>query len=169
MSTSETVVIADSSPFIHLDRIGRLDLLPMVFGDVTVPEIVANEVGRGEVNVFGIVGIVGINLRILSWVSIVPDRMDPDIAADGALHQGEVAALSLARAKTQHLLIIDDLAGRKAAQRLGLRFIGTAGAVIRARKAGLIPSAAQLFDDLAADGFRLAEPVRRNLLALVGE
>ncbi|MBA2481362.1 MAG: hypothetical protein H0V44_11930 [Planctomycetes bacterium] len=45
-------------------------------------------------------------------------------------------ALSLARATPHHLLVIDDLSGRTAAQRLGLRFIGTAGSIIRARKAG---------------------------------
>ncbi|MBA3847229.1 MAG: hypothetical protein H0X45_11390 [Planctomycetes bacterium] len=48
MPTSDAVVIADASPFVHLDRIGRLDLLPSVFGRVTVPMIIATEVGRGS-------------------------------------------------------------------------------------------------------------------------
>ncbi len=162
MPTSE-VVIADSSPFVHLDRIGRLDLLPAVFARVTVPETVVAEVGRGGAR------YPGIDLRGLSWVHVHPDRADADLAADPALHAGEVSALSIARATPGHLLVIDDLGGRSAAQRLGLRFIGTAGTVVRARRAGLIPSAAAVLDALAARGFRLSVEVRRLLLDQVGE
>jgi predicted nucleic acid-binding protein len=40
---------------------------------------------------------------------------------------------------------------------------------VRARKAGLIPSAAAVLDALAARGFRLSVEVRRLLLDQVGE
>ncbi len=163
MPTFDAVVIADSSPFVHLNRIGRIDLLPALFVQVTVPSMVATEVGRGSAH------FSGIDVRALSWVTVLPDRSDPDIAADSNLHVGEIAALSLARATPNHLLIIDDLAGRTAAQRLKLRFIGTAGAVIRARKEGIIPSAAVVLDALAANGFRLAADIRKVLLDVVGE
>lgn len=162
MPTSE-VVIADASPFVHLDRIGRLDLLPAVFGHVTIPEIIAAEVGRGG-HLFP-----GIAVRTLAWVTVLPDRADADLLRDPALHGGEVAALSIARAIPNHLLVIDDLGGRTAAQRLGLRFIGTAGSVIRARKMGIVPAASPILDALAAEGFRLAAEVRRTLLRQVGE
>lgn len=157
------VVIADASPFVHLDRIGRLDLLPAVFVHVVVPVIIAAEVGKGSPR------YPGIDLRTLAWVTVLPDRSDPDLAADPDLHVGEVAALSIARATPNHLLVIDDLGGRTAAQRLGLRFIGTAGAIIRARKLGIIPAAAPILDALAARGFRLSTSVRQVLLRQVGE
>lgn len=162
MPTSE-VVIADASPFVHLDRIDRLDLLPAVYGHVVVPETVAAEVGRGGQH------FPGIDLRALTWVDVLPDRADADLVADPALHGGEIAALSIARATPNHLLVIDDLGGRLAAQRLGLRFIGTAGTIIRARKAGIVPAAAPILDALASKGFRLGEPVRLALLRQVGE
>lgn len=162
MPTSE-VVIADSSPFVHLDRIGRIDLLPAVFGHVLVPEIVAAEVGKGGGR------YRGIDLHALGWVMTVPDQCDPVIAAEPDLHAGEISALSLARVTPNHLLVIDDLAGRSAARRLGMRFIGTAGTVIRAKKAGIVPSASSVLDALAASGFRLASSVRNALLAAVGE
>lgn len=104
MPTSE-VVIADASPFVHLDRIGRLDLLPAVYGHVVVPETIAAEVGRGGQH------FPGIDLRALAWVDVLPDRADADLVADPALHGGEIAALSIARATPNHLLVIDDLAG----------------------------------------------------------
>lgn len=163
MPISEVVVIADASPLVHLDRIGRLDLLPALFARITVPTVVAHEVSRGSAH------FRGIDVAQFSWVTIVPDRNDPDVAADPHLHAGEVAALSVARSTPGHLLIIDDLSGRMAAQRLRLHFIGTAGCIIRARKAGIIPAAATLFDALAANGFRLAPDIRSTLLGLVGE
>jgi predicted nucleic acid-binding protein len=162
LPTSE-VVIADASPFVHLDRIGRLDLLPAVFGHVVVPAIIATEVGRGSQR------YPAIDVQTLAWVTVLPDRADPDIAADPDLHVGEIAALSIARATPGHLLVIDDLGGRTAAQRLGLRFIGTAGTIIRARKTGVIPAAAPILDALGAKGFRLGAEVRRVLLRQVGE
>jgi predicted nucleic acid-binding protein len=163
LPTSESVIVADSSPFVHLDRIGRLDLLPAVFGRVVVPAIVADEVGRGGFR------FPGIDVRTLAWVTIQPDRNDPDLVADPSLHVGEIAVLSLARSYADHLVIIDDLGGRTAAQRLGLRFIGTAGVVIRVRKVGLISAAAPLFEALATHGFRLSADIRCTLLAVVGE
>ncbi len=77
--------------------------------------------------------------------------------------------MSLPRATPHHLLVIDDLSGWTAAQRLGLRFIGTAGTVIQAGKAGVIPAAAPILDALAANGFRLSVDNRRALLGVVGE
>lgn len=84
------MVIADASPFVHLDRIGRLDLLPAVFGHVVVPVIIATEVGRGSQH------HPAIDVRTLAWVTVLPDRSDPDLAADPDLHVGEIAALSIA-------------------------------------------------------------------------
>ncbi len=163
MPTSE-VVVADSSPFIHLERINRLDLLPLVFGHVEVPAAIADEVAAGRTQ-----GMGAVDLRALPWVRVHPDIVDPIVAAEPGLHRGEVAALSLARATPDHLLIVDDRAGRLAAAKLHLHFIGTAGVVIRARRAGIVPAAAPIFDLLAASGFRLASDIRALLLKQVSE
>ena len=98
-----------------------------------------------------------------------PDVIDPVVAAEPGLHAGEVTALSLARGTKDHLLIVDDRAARDAATKLHLRFIGTAGVVIRAKRAGIIASAGPTFDQLSATGFRLSIEIRKILLAQVGE
>jgi predicted nucleic acid-binding protein len=82
------VVLADSSPFIHLERIGRLDLLPLVFGIVEVPATIADEVLAGRIR-----GVNATDLRSLSWVHVHPDQIDPVVAAEPGLHRGEVTAL----------------------------------------------------------------------------
>ena len=40
------IVVADTSPPLHLGRIGRLDLLPAVVGRVTVPRTVWGDLVR---------------------------------------------------------------------------------------------------------------------------
>jgi predicted nucleic acid-binding protein len=45
---------------------------------------------------------------------------------------GEAAAIALARCSGSDLLIIDDMAGRRLAQRLGLSITGTVGVVLAA-------------------------------------
>ncbi len=141
-----------------------MDLLPLVFGQVEVPAAIAEEVAVGRAQ-----GQGGIDLRALSWAVVHPHIIDPVVAAEPGLHRGEVAALSLARAMQDHLLIVDDRAGRLAAAKLHLRFIGTAGVAIRARRASILSAAAPIFDLLAASGFRLASDIRTILLAQVGE
>jgi len=42
------IVVADTSPPLHLGRIGRLDLLPIVVGRVTIPRTVWNELVHPE-------------------------------------------------------------------------------------------------------------------------
>ena len=105
----------------------------------------------------------------LSWLTVVPNLADPEVLRQPDLHAGGIAALSVARAHVGSLLIVDDLAGRNTAAKLGIRFIGTAGTIIRAKRLGIIPVAAWVLDELAAHGFRLGVDIRQRLLEHIGE
>lgn len=43
------IIVADTSPLLHLGRIGRLDLIPSVVGRVTIPRTVWGEVNLSHV------------------------------------------------------------------------------------------------------------------------
>jgi predicted nucleic acid-binding protein len=63
------IVVADAGPIIHLSLIGRVDLLPTLYGRVLVPGLVFQEVVlRGK----GLPGSV--ELDRADWT----DRVDPD-------------------------------------------------------------------------------------------
>ncbi|MGL5195709.1 MAG: hypothetical protein ACRC8Y_19165 [Chroococcales cyanobacterium] len=47
--------------------------------------------------------------------------------------RGEASAMALAKEKTDSLIILDDLKGRKIAQELGLFFTGTLGVISNAK------------------------------------
>lgn len=80
-------------------------------------------------------------------VEVVPEI---DIVEWG-LGPGESAVLSLARAK-DGIAVVDDRAARTACKSLKIRFIGTVGVVLRARKQGRIASAADVLKALRAGG-----------------
>jgi predicted nucleic acid-binding protein len=158
------IVVADTSPFIHLDRAGCLSVLPALFRVVRVPETVAAEIAAGRNR-----GLVIPDVVSMSWVRIEADRDDPAVRLQPGLDAGEIAALSVARAIAADLVLIDDRAGREAALRLGMRFVGTAGVLVLAKRRELIPAVAPLLDALSASGFRLGAAVRRQILVAAGE
>ena len=87
------IVVADASPFIHLDRAGCLRVLPALFRVVRVPETVAAEIAAGRNR-----GLVIPDIASLTWVHVEADRDDPAVRLLPGLDAGEIAALSVARA-----------------------------------------------------------------------
>jgi predicted nucleic acid-binding protein len=68
------------------------------------------------------------------------------------------------------LAVLDDAAARKCARTLSVPLIGTLGAVLRAKRLGLIPAAAEVVRALRAAGLRLDdETIRISLQRAVGE
>ena len=88
MPGSETIVIADASPLVHLDRIKELDLLPALYGQVTIPATVAGEVTQCGPD------WRGLPLAALPWIHVVPDPCDPEVAILPRLDPGEIAAIT---------------------------------------------------------------------------
>ena len=67
------------------------------------------------------------------------------------------------------LVLLDDAEARKEAKALGIRFTGTLGVLIKARRAGRVPAVLPLLDQLQQAGFYIDAPVRALVLASVGE
>jgi predicted nucleic acid-binding protein len=81
---------------------------------------------------------------------------------------GESEAITLAYEK-QLRIILDDLKGRQAAQRLGLAVTGTVGLLLKARQKGIIPAIRPLLDALQAQQFRISAELRAEALRLANE
>lgn len=133
-------VVADASALLAFTRIGQLDLLRQLFQEVTIPPAVARE--------------VAVALPSLpDWIRVI--KADSTHAARGivGLHAGEIEAIGLALDLRPSLLILDDLPARRHAIGLGLAIVGTAGALVMAKRAGLIPSVRDELDALRRTGF----------------
>ncbi len=150
-----TGVVSDASPLIALHQIGNLGLLETLFGTVLIPPAVARETLSVERPV---------------WVVERPlTRPVAPAVAHARLGPGESEALSLAIEVGADRVIVDELAGRILAQRLGLPLIGTLGILLAAKRKGLVPAIREPIDTLRRGGFRVANDIYEDLLQRAGE
>jgi predicted nucleic acid-binding protein len=76
----------------------------------------------------------------------------------------EASAIALAAENQPSLLIIDDLKGRKLAQKLNLHVTGTLGLILAAKKEGIIPLIKPIFDKIQSTNFRIAPHLLESIL-----
>lgn len=149
-------VVADSSCLIHLDRIGQLDLLERLFGEVVVPPAVVREVQPA-------------GLALPQWIRTQGSAAPvPLLVVTRSLGAGEKEAIALAF-ELKARIILDDLAARRLARELRLELVGTAALLYLAKTRGDVPAVRPLLDALIATGFRLSPAVYREILAGAGE
>jgi uncharacterized protein len=163
------LVVSGTSPITNLAAIGRLNLLHDLFGQITVPKEVRDELvlgGKGnnpgahEVETESWFDIVGVGTRKRSQIA----RAYP------ALDQGEVAALALAVQRSAGLILLDDKTARLAADALGLPYVGVVGLLIAAKSRNLVAEIRPLLDNLRQRaGFRLADATYLDALRRAGE
>jgi predicted nucleic acid-binding protein len=158
------VVVADAGPLIALGRIGRLDLLRPILGEVLAPEAVLAECLVEPLRP-GALAIVDAVAR--GWLHRTPDPR-PEEPPFAVLGVGESAAIRLARAAAVPVLM-DDRAGRSVARNLGVAVIGSGGVLLAAKQRGLIDAVAPVLEALRANGYHLSTALVRAILDRAGE
>ncbi len=148
------VIIADASCLILLEKIGALELLPQLFGRITITDIVAAEYG----------------LPPPEWVTVrvAQDAQQLQLLAL-TLDRGEASAIALALEQADCLLIMDERRGRSVAQRLQLTVTGTLGILLQAKSSGLIAAVKPLLEAISVTNFRLSAPLVQAVLKQAGE
>lgn len=154
--------MADSSPLIALARLGLLELLPKLFGNVLVPQMVLNEC---LVSARHLDGPPIREALAKGWLSLVDE---PASLPAWNLGAGETCAIAVARVREAGV-IMDDQAGRRVAAQLGLDVIGTAGILILAKRRNLVDRVAPLLDALTDSGYFLGNHLKAHVLQLAGE
>lgn len=69
----------------------------------------------------------------------------------------------------QAVLVLDDALARRVAEAVGLRFTGTLGLLLDAKRNGLLTGVSPAIEALTAAGFRLSRATRAAILGLAGE
>jgi predicted nucleic acid-binding protein len=93
----------------------------------------------------------------------------PDAARACRLDPGESSVLALAYVDPGSEVVLDDLAARRAARRLGVPCLGTLGLVLTAKGLGVISEARPLVDQLRRDGLYLDDEFVDEVLRRIGE
>ena len=162
------LIIADASPLIGLSRVGGLEWLAPLFGSVVITPIVLQEVlpgtnQRGEPEIQAAITNGCLQVWRKPIAALPRDLGDLDAGAMQSI------ALALQLKPTTCLLLIDERAGRAAANECGLRIIGTAAVIGQAKKAGLILQAKPVLAKLLASDFRMSAKLMLQILKDVGE
>jgi len=88
------IVVADTSPPLHLARVRRLNLLPAVVGRVTIPRTVWGELVQAGTRP-DVVAVI----QAADWIEIVEDPVAEDLGLDpGGIVAGARRAGALERA-----------------------------------------------------------------------
>jgi hypothetical protein len=156
--------VVNASPFMALGRVGHLDLLSRLSEEVLLAEPVVQEIlaGPGEDQARRAIEA--------GWGRRVPAENISPRVLEWSLGAGESAVLTIALKAAERRAVLDDAEGRRCARTLGIPIIGTLGVVLRARRLGLIASAAEVIRALRSSGLFLDERmVEKALREAVGE
>ncbi|MBM0743388.1 DUF3368 domain-containing protein [Phormidium sp. CLA17] len=151
------IVVADTSPINYLLLINQIDLLPRLFQQIIIPDVVRDEMVDPDAPPV-----------LQQWIANPPDwlTVQPVLVTDTTLNtldSGEQAAITLAQTLPADLLIIDERLGRRIAEERGISIIGTLGILDDAATQGLI-NLAEAIAQLQQTNFRVSRPIIQALL-----
>lgn len=148
------IIISDASCIILFEKIGQLQLLNQLFGEIVITPEISNEFGRD----------------LPDWVLIdSPRNKTYQTILEASLDKVEASAIALAIEQADSLLILDDLKGRKYATELGLKITGAFGLIIEAKNSGLIDKVKPILESIKNTNFRLSAELEEKVLKMAGE
>ena len=160
------IVVSNTSPITNLAAIGHLDLLNSLFGNVFVPAAVLAELSsEGK-------AWPGYNeVKRANWIEVVNVVDGPLVEALCLdLDRGEAETIALGLQIKADLILLDEQAGRLAAQYLGNRVMGVIGVLLRCKQIRHIPEVRPLLDDLRRRaGFYIDDTLYEHAVKLAGE
>jgi len=130
-------VISNTGPLVALGKLGRLDLLEKLYGEILIPPEVEDEIQVGARQRLA-------HARALAKMLRQGKLLVTVISGEMPLYQlpidaGESESIALALQQNADLLLIDDLDARDEAERLGLNIRGTVGIIRDAFARGILP------------------------------
>jgi predicted nucleic acid-binding protein len=149
MQQGSEIIISDTSCLILLYKIDELDLLKDLSGKVFITKTIKKEFGKS----------------LPDWINIKsPSDNHYQHILEMDLDPGEASAIALSLEIDNAILIIDDLKGRKVADKLRLKYSGTFGLILRAKKQGIVASIRPILDKIRETNFRFSESLFETIL-----
>lgn len=151
---SEIIIISDTSCLILLHKIDELELLDKLGKNVFITQTIKREFGQ----------------KLPDWIKVKePSDKHYQKMLEMDLDEGEASAIALSLEIDNSILILDDLKGRKIADKLNLRYSGTFGLILRAKQVGIFESVKPILDKIRKTNFRFSEKIFDSILEQSGE
>ncbi len=150
--------VINASPVIALAKAKSLHILSESNRELIIPDAVAEEIRQGPPQDAASQALES------GWGPKPTASMLEYDVLEWGLGRGESAVLSLARQKSSWA-VVDDRAARNACKALGIRFIGTLGAILLAKVEGRIASSVAVLKTLREVGLYLEDEMIRTTLS----
>jgi hypothetical protein len=160
------VIVSNTSPISNLAKVGQLDLMQKLYGQILIPTAVHEELldeRAGE--------IVISEVRSATWLVIhsVQNRHLVDELRT-RVNIGEAEAIALAVEIGATRLLIDERLGRQAAKESGLKVTGVLGMLLLAKRQNLISVVKPIVEELIGQAnFRISSQLYLDILNEAGE
>jgi predicted nucleic acid-binding protein len=152
------IIVADTTPVHYLILIEEIEILPKLYGRVVIPPAVNKELTH-----------LHAPLKVQEWMKQPPGWLEvlfPAAIVDSKLAKldaGEREAIALAEELSADQLIVDELSGRREAERRGLSVIGTVGVLREAAGTGLL-NLRSAFERLQQTSFHISPSLLSRIL-----
>jgi predicted nucleic acid-binding protein len=159
------IVVSNASPLISLAKVGCLNLLPDMFGQISIArEVLQEVVGAGGDR-------PGANaIQNAPWIQVQAVKDTAQIQVwrrTYRLGAGELATVQLAQELSADLAIIDERAARLLAGQYGVKVIGCVGLLETCHRQGRLVDLRATYRQLLAQGVHIdREILNRSLAAL---
>ncbi len=154
MQHSSEIIISDTSCLILLSKIDELELLKGLADNIFITETILQEYGKA----------------LPAWIKVkLPSDNCYQKILEMDLDPGEASAIALSLETENSILIIDDLKGRKVAERLKLKYSGTFGLILKAKQLGIVSAVNPIINKIRKTNFRFSENLLEKVLEEAGE
>ena len=158
-------VIVNSTPLIALAGINQLDILRKVYGNITIPKAVYEEINAKPDS-----KCAKQLIDALDWIRIEKiANTEAKTYYKTQLHDGEVEVMILAKEQNADLVVIDDNNAKKHAKYLGLIVTGTLGVLMKAKTFGYISELKPLLEQMTKNHIYMSQKLICKCLEMVGE
>ncbi|MGA0201504.1 MAG: DUF3368 domain-containing protein [Prochlorotrichaceae cyanobacterium] len=159
------IIVSDTTPISELTKVGKLDLLPQLFGIVVIPQAVFDELSVGNHPAAKIVA----DLTWLEVKTVANQQLVSMLQELLYLDLGESEAIALAEELGADQLLIDERAARRVAADRKLSLIGTMGVLLLAKRQQLLGEIKPVLDEMRKQGTRISDRLYEKVLTLAEE
>lgn len=156
-------VVSNTTPIISLLKIGRLQVLKDLYGEIFVPQGVFSEIEAGENKEYYI------DLSKVKWIKVLEIKDQKSLSYFLDLDKGEAETIILAKEIGADLAILDETLGRYHAKHAELKVTGTLGILLKAKNSGHIAELKPLLYELKDKGIWLSNNLIKKILTLANE
>lgn len=155
------MIISNTTPLINFSCISRLDVLTKLFSEIYIPAAVREEL-ETKVQKFPAISPI-LESDFIKVLEIKNTQLVNSLRID--LHLGEAEAIVLAIENQNSFLLLDELAGRSIARFQNLKFTGTIGCLLEAKRENIISDIKPSLDSIQTNAnFWISEALYNQVL-----